>query len=1113
VLAFTALTVLLGAGTAFAQASRVEGTVRNAQSRDPIANARVSVVGTDLFATTNENGYYAVENVPVGTYDVRVQVIGFQSVVFTNQRVAAGIPTTVNYQLQPSILRIEGVVVTGVAEQTQAIKLPFTVAQVGSEELPVPMQSAEEAIRGKVAGVRIVKGEGTPGSGANVVLRGATSISSAGRSNEPLYVVDGVILAGSAVGDMGDPNAARRSSMVDIDALDIESIEVVKGAAAAALYGARAANGVVSITTRRGSEIPDGETSIILRGEYGQNGIENYIPQSQSHWFITEGGQWMGTVPRLAGHPDCIALGFAPDEPCSVDSLVGANERAFASRTTEWRPSVDEVDAVDGGSYIISDNAFPGVTYDNLDRFYAPGSFYTNSVSVSHRTGSTNFRASAHTTRETGVVEGVDGYIRRGARVNVDHRIGRTFDFSASGYYSQSNSDDPQGGENAFYSLNFYPIDVDLLELYPEEERRDSNDFLIDPDPLVVESNPIYSSRTRNNDEEHTRGRVLGSFGLRWRPTDVFDIKWDMSFDRSDRNDTWYFFKGFRTVDPDPINSGQLTKQNAYDQAINTSLDLTFVKRFGDLATNTKIRGLLERQEGEWFWGRGNDLRVGEVKDQDMSDTEKSYVESGTSEIRSIGYFLSTQLDYKDRYIIDALVRRDGSSLFGEENRWKFYYRAGLAYRLSEESFWNFGFWDELKLRASIGTAGGRPGFLAQYETYEVAGGNVTKGNLGNTQLLPEHATEIELGADMIFGGKMSIGVTYADNKVEDQILLVPLAGYYGFSNQWRNAGTLEGNTWEGSLQWAVLQQQNVTWTLNFVIDRTRQQITEFDLPAYREDMGSGYDVFYMREGEKLGTMYGNRWATTCGELIGYFADPSQYCSEFAMNSDGYLVAVGSNGVGEGISGNLWGSSVTIGGETFNWGMPIKGFGVDTSDVAGTAVIDTVDYVRIGNTQPDFNYGIGSSFRYKGFTIYALFDGQSGGQIYNGTRQWSHRDGNSWEVDQGAKPDAEKKPLVYWQTLYNVNDNNSHFVESGTFTKFRELSLTYTFNRSQLEGFLGGVFNRLSFSLIGRNLVTWTDYTGYDPEVANNDTGAIYRVDDFDYPNYRTFTGSIEIEF
>ena len=179
----------------------------------------------------------------------------------TNQVVSAGLPTTVNFSLQASILRIEGVVVTGVASQTEVVKLPFTVDQVSGEDLPVPPQTAEESIRGKVAGARVIRGEGTPGeSSVSVLLRGATSINTAGRSNEPLYVVDGVILG---------------SSMVDVDALNIESIEVVKGASAAALYGARAANGVVSITTQRGRDIPEGDTRITWRSEFGRNNIEN----------------------------------------------------------------------------------------------------------------------------------------------------------------------------------------------------------------------------------------------------------------------------------------------------------------------------------------------------------------------------------------------------------------------------------------------------------------------------------------------------------------------------------------------------------------------------------------------------------------------------------------------------------------------------------------------------------------------------------------------------------------------------------------------------------------------------------------------------------------------
>lgn len=1085
VLVLAALAVVLGAGSVLAQTSRIEGTVRDAQSRDPVENARVSVVGTNLFALTNVNGYYAIENVPVGTYDVRVQVIGFQSVVFTNQRVTAGLPTTVNFQLQPSILRIEGVVVTGVAEGTQAVKLPFTVAQVGGEELPVPPQSAEAAIRGKVSGVKMVRNEGTPGSGITVLLRGATSINTSGRSNEPLYVVDGVIMG---------------QSMVDVDALDIENIEVVKGAAAAALYGARAANGVISIQTRRGSEIPDGETSIIFRSEFGRNGIENYIPQAQTHGFVTQNGQWVGTVAGGDGS----------------DSLVAPDERALAIRTTNWRPTRDLVrDSTDwdgdgtfsGHSYYIVDNAFPGTTYDNLRRFFSPGSFYTNSLSVSHRTGTTNFRASAHQTREQGVVDGLEGYNRRGVRLNVDHRIGRAFDFNASGYYAQSIADDPQGGENAFYSLNFYPIDVDLQEL--NENPRDSIDYLINPDPSVVEANPLYGAQ--NRDEEAIRGRVLGSLGVRWRPTDVFDVRADFSYDRSDRNYTTYYFKGFRTLDPTSYNEGGLYKTNSNTQAINASADLTYTNRFGDLATTFKVRGLIERQENASFDASITNFVVGEVRDMDMGDPANANVGSSSSAVNSIGYFLSGQFDYKDRYIFDGLIRRDGSSLFGSEQRWHWYYRLGMAYRLSQESFWNIDWWPEMKLRASIGTAGGRPSFSAQYETFNVSGGQVTKGTLGNKDLKPEKATEIELGVDMIFGGNVSLALTYADSKVEDQILSVPLAGYYGFSNQWRNAGTLESNTLEGNLQWGIIQKPDVGWNVNFVIDRTRQKITDFDLPAYRYQT-----YFYVREGEVLGTMYGARWASSCDEIFTTSGqNAAGVCENFQLNDDGYLVPVGAgNSYQDGVNQNYFGSKITIDGREFDWGLPFEAEEIAVDTLPGGQVFtDTTDYVTIGSTQPDFNFGLGQTFRYKGFSIYALFDAQIGGDIFNNTRQWAARDGNAWEYDQSSKSAGDKKSYDYYQRLYYVNASNSHYAESGEYLKFRELSLRYTFNRGQLEGVLGGFFKRVTLAAIGRNLLTWTGYSGYDPEVANSGDGAVYRVDAFDYPNYRTFTGSVEIEF
>jgi hypothetical protein len=155
-----------------AQTGRVEGVVRQQEVGDPIPGAQVSIVGTILFSFTNESGYYVIDSIPVGVYDIRASVIGFQSAVLTNQEVNAGLPTMVDFPLTRSILRLEGVVVTGVAEQTAAVKLPFTVDQLSDDEIPVPPQTVEEALRGRVAGVTVVSGAGEPGSGVDVLLRG-----------------------------------------------------------------------------------------------------------------------------------------------------------------------------------------------------------------------------------------------------------------------------------------------------------------------------------------------------------------------------------------------------------------------------------------------------------------------------------------------------------------------------------------------------------------------------------------------------------------------------------------------------------------------------------------------------------------------------------------------------------------------------------------------------------------------------------------------------------------------------------------------------------------------------------------------------------------------------
>ena len=817
-LVLAALTVLFAAGTVLAQTGRIEGTVRSSQTGDPIQGARVTVIGTGLASTTNENGYYAIADLPVGTYRLRARVIGYQSMTVTNQLVAAGLPTAVNFSLNSSILRIEGVVVTGVVQETQAVKLPFTVDQILAEELAeVPAANAEDALRGKVAGAKVIRGSAVPGSGTSVVLRGATSIDIVGRTQEPLYIVDGAILA---------------ASMVDIDALDIDNIEVVKGAAAASLYGARAANGVVQIRTKRGRNLPLGETRIVLRTEFTKNDLIRKVPTSGAHEFCTLGTDWTdcaGTVvtrsTRVADttvYPLCPS---APDPLCEFQV-----------------------------------NDFPGATFDQLDRFFDPGSAMINTISIAHRTAGTNFRASFSNTREDGILPHQEGYRRRGVRLNMDHSLGRTFDFSASGFYSQSTNDAFE--TNGFFGLQFMAPDVDLLKLATDP--RDSVDYIIKPDPNSLEDNPIYELANRTIEDK--RSRVLGSFRGIWRPVDFIDIEGDFSFDRSDRNSFDFRDLGFKTVGGG-FEDGRISLSNSLDQAVNVSVTAAARWSYGDLHGTSRVRVLAERVNEDFFSAAGRDLQVGVLPDLDNVGVDEETIVSSRIEIKSLGYFFITGLDYADKYIADFMVRRDGSSLFGEDERWHTYYRVSGAYRVAQEEWWPFGIFDEFKLRASLGTAGGRPSFPGQYETFNVSGGAISKLQLGNKALKPEFVKEFEAGVDLVAAGRVALSVTYAKSVAEDQILAVPLAAAAGFTTQWQNAGTLESKTWEASLQASLIQTADLSWNWSVVWDRTRQRITQFDVPPFRWGLATRSSIERMKNTAAFMASSGSRRAQRCCSL------------------------------------------------------------------------------------------------------------------------------------------------------------------------------------------------------------------------------------------------------
>jgi TonB-linked SusC/RagA family outer membrane protein len=1002
----------------------VRGRVIDAQTGEPLAATQVMLQGTALGTLTAPNGTFLIPGVPTGMYTVEARRIGYAPGRRENVSVAAGASVNVELALRISALTLEEVVATGVADPTSARRVPFTVARVSGENLQVPQPNAVASLQGKVAGVNITT-PAQPGGGINIVLRTPTSIN---RGNSPLFVVDGVILA-STFG----------RSTTDLSSLDIESIEVVKGAAAASLYGSRAASGVVQIRTRRGTGIEQGRTQFTARTEFGTSQLARRISLARHHHYVVDAqGQY-----------------------------VDAQGQVVTRDNRTVRPAAER----------FLDVPYRDPIFDHGEQFFEPGGFLNSTVTLARNSNDTNFFASFGRQQTDGVVLDHGGYGRNDVRLNLDHRLGTNLQFSASAFHMRSQRDELPS--ETFFQLIQHAPDADLLRADP-----DGTPFIFEPDPFGVTPNPLYEL-VRSDDEER-RARTLGSADLRWSPAGWINMDANLSYDRSDRLTRFHFPRGART-NISSWQAGVVDRGQGITTALNGSVSTQLRGSWRDLSGRLTLRALQEAEDYEFFSARSSGLSVEGVPDLNAGTI--SQVGGSTEDIRSQGYFAITNLDWRGRYIVDALVRRDGSSLFGPEERWHTYYRGSAAWRMAEEPWWPVAAINEFKLRYSVGTAGGRPSFGDRFETYTFTdGGGLTKSTLGNRFLKPERSTEQEVGIDAIINNAVSVQISHARNRTTDQLIAVPLPAGFGFSTQWQNAGTVEGRTWEATVEAAVLDRQGMRWTLGLVADRSQHEITEFNRRCFRTGTAS---AFFRCAGERMGTIYGTRFLRSVDELpAGLPAD------QFQVNDDGLVVWVGEGGDWR---THRWGTSGTVAGTSYNWGMPILQL-----DEGGSSAV-----ARIGDSNPDLNWGLSSNLQWRGFTLYGLLSAQVGGNIYNRTNQRMYQYFRSGDTDQAGKPQELKKTTDYYTTLYAGNLINEWFVEDASNVKLRELSLRFRVPRAGLQH-LGRVgVDDLTLFAVGRNVLTWSDYRGYDPEAGT----PLQRIDDFVYPQFRTLTAGFEIRF
>jgi hypothetical protein len=435
-------------------------------------------------------------------------------------------------------------------------------------------------------------------------------------------------------------------------------------------------------------------------------------------------------------------------------------------------------------------------------------------------------------------------------------------------------------------------------------------------------------------------------------------------------------------------------------------------------------------------------------------------------------------VDYKDKYILDALVRRDASSRFGPNVRNQIFYRVAGAYRLTQD-FKIKGI-EEWKLRASYGVSGLRPPFEAQYETYTLQNGLTSaQYTLGNQNLKPSFSKEFEAGTDISFLNRFNFSLNYSSARNTDQILKVPLPALAGAPYMWQNAGEILTNAFEMSLNGNVIKNKAFTWDAGITFDKIGQKISKLNgTPYYLNGTR-----FRIEEGIEFGTLYLDRFARSLDEVKNQIPAGMNINDVFVVNNEGYVVRRTEIGT-------------------------VNEKAVKIKDDKGNILA-----LPSANFTPDFNMNFNNTFSYKGFTLYGLVAWQNGGRVYNHSVRYTTE---PKFLDQSEKPRNAVKPLKYLDNSGQEGGllgwDNDNLIYDGTFVKLRELSLSYDLKTLTKYG-----VKNLKFSVIGRNLFTITKYPGFDPESGMGREGVDTNVFKFDsndaYPTFRTFSASISLTF
>ncbi|MCC6318757.1 MAG: SusC/RagA family TonB-linked outer membrane protein [Gemmatimonadaceae bacterium] len=991
-----------------ARRARVTGLVTDLETKQPLRGVNVIIVGTPVTATTGDDGRYAIASAPTGIFSIEAKFLGYSAQRRENIRLVADSVATINFMMNPSVLRLDQVTVSGTIDEVSVAKSTITVDKLTAADMPVPpTTSAAGAIAGKVAGVAITRPSGAPGSGVNILLRTPISgITEDGAPPSPLFVVDGVFL-----------NQGQSVTTQDIESMDIESIEVIKGAAAASLYGSRAAAGVIAITTKRGKGLALGSNQFQVRTEAGVDRYQVTMEKNQHHAFMQDAqGNWLN----------------------ATGQIVPRSQRALKPLG-------------------IMDAPFTSKTYNHAALFYKPGSYNSQTATVQGNAASTNYNVAYTRTINPGVLDDNEGYRRQSFRVNVDSRLNEKLNVGISASHTRGVQDVSAPSFNNFYRID---TDVNLKEKAPFPSF--GFPYVIVPDSVTLYTNPLYTQFIK--DSVASRQRTLINVNGAYRPFSWLTLAADGNYDRGDVNLTGYTARGTPLVTSTgglSPSTGSLNIQNNTTDGYIMTGTATATKQLGGWTFRLSERGEQRREYNPSVSTTGTDFATEGLKSMAQARTKNST--QSITDYRVLGVISTLGVSYNEKYIGDFLLRREGNSLFGRANRWNTFGRASMAWLLSEEDWFPFENFTNFKLRYSFGVTGVSPNFSYQYEAMSSDGsGGIRRSNLGNPKISPTFTREQELGLDMSYRSRVSGSLTWVRNLSRDVFVNIPAPAVSGYQLVVTNPAKLGGSVIEGTIQGAVLTNpRGLQWTVLLVADHSRLNTGNFGRTCFDDGLQ------YKCDGIRLSEMWGNQIVRDKAHLPVRHANSM---NAFDINDEGFVVPVGvGNTWRDGVAKNLWGTQVLIDGVSYGWGLPLPRY-----DENGQ-----LHYSKIGDSNPALKFGLNNNFRYRNLRFYIQAAGQLGGDVYGNTNQTYYASGDHPDVDQFGKADHLKKSVRYYNAVSNNNNLYlANFVERATHLSISELLVGYTFE-SKSHQWLGKLgIDRMQVDLLGRNMATFTRYSG-----------------------------------